>query len=39
VVRGDVVFGGGVVIRGTVTVEHDGPGQRRIASGSVLSDA
>jgi UTP--glucose-1-phosphate uridylyltransferase len=35
-VRGDVAFGAGVVVRGEVTVEHDGEGQRRIAEGTVL---
>ncbi len=35
-VRGDVAFGAGVVVRGAVTVEHDGDGQRLIADGSVL---
>jgi UTP--glucose-1-phosphate uridylyltransferase len=35
-VRGDVVFGAGVVVRGSVTVEHDGPDQLRIEDGAVL---
>ena len=35
-VRGDVAFGAGVVVRGAVTVEHDGDGQRRIEDGAVL---
>ncbi|MDP1850735.1 MAG: UTP--glucose-1-phosphate uridylyltransferase [Solirubrobacteraceae bacterium] len=35
-VRGDVAFGAGVVVRGEVTVEHDGDGQRRIEDGTVL---
>lgn len=35
-VRGDVAFGAGVVVRGSVTVEHDGGGQRRIADGALL---
>jgi len=35
-VRGDVAFGAGVVVRGEVTVEHDGDGQRRIDDGTVL---
>jgi UTP--glucose-1-phosphate uridylyltransferase len=35
-VRGDVVFGAGVVVRGEVTVEHEGEGQRRIDDGAVL---
>ncbi|HWC26335.1 MAG TPA: UTP--glucose-1-phosphate uridylyltransferase [Solirubrobacteraceae bacterium] len=35
-VRGDVAFGAGVVVRGAVTVEHDGDGQRRIEDGALL---
>jgi UTP--glucose-1-phosphate uridylyltransferase len=35
-VRGDVAFGSGVVVRGTVEVEHEGEGQRRIDDGTVL---
>ncbi len=35
-VSGDVAFGGGVVVRGSVTVEHDGEGQLRIEDGAVL---
>jgi UTP--glucose-1-phosphate uridylyltransferase len=35
-VRGDVAFGRGVVVRGRVTVAHDGPGRRRIEDGAVL---
>jgi len=35
-VRGDVAFGAGVVVRGAVTVEHDGDGRRRIADGARL---
>jgi UTP--glucose-1-phosphate uridylyltransferase len=35
-VAGDVVFGRGVVARGSVTVEHAGPGQLRIEDGAVL---
>ena len=35
-VRGDVAFGSGVVVRGSVEVEHAGDGQRRIEDGSVL---
>jgi len=35
-VRGDVVFGANVVVRGDVTVEHDGDGQRRVEDGAVL---
>ncbi len=35
-VRGDVVFGAAVVVRGAVTIEHDGGGQRRIADGALL---
>ncbi|MDP2710159.1 MAG: UTP--glucose-1-phosphate uridylyltransferase [Solirubrobacteraceae bacterium] len=35
-VRGDVVFGAGVVVRGAATVEHAGDGQRMIADGAML---
>jgi UTP--glucose-1-phosphate uridylyltransferase len=35
-VAGDVAFGAGVVVRGAVTVEHDGDGQLRIEDGTVL---
>jgi UTP--glucose-1-phosphate uridylyltransferase len=35
-VEGDVRFGAGVVVRGAVTVEHDGDGQLRIDDGTVL---
>lgn len=35
-VRGDVAFGAQVVVRGAVTVEHDGDGQKRIADGTLL---
>ncbi len=35
-VRGDVVFGADVVVRGEVTVEHHGDGQRQIDDGAVL---
>ena len=35
-VVGDVAFGRGVVIRGSVTIEHRGPGQLRIDDGTVL---
>jgi UTP--glucose-1-phosphate uridylyltransferase len=35
-VEGDVLFGSDVVVRGTVRVAHDGPGQRRIDDGTVL---
>ena len=35
-VRGDVAFGADVVVRGAVTVEHRGDGQRRIDDGTVL---
>ncbi len=35
-VRGDVAFGAGVVVRGAVTVEDDGDGQRRIEDGALL---
>jgi len=35
-VRGDVVFGRGVTVRGRATVVHDGPGASRIEDGAVL---
>jgi UTP--glucose-1-phosphate uridylyltransferase len=35
-VIGDIVFGADVVVRGAVTIEHSGDGQRRIADGDVL---
>ena len=35
-VRGDVAFGADVVVRGAVTIEHTGDGQRRIEDGAVL---
>ena len=35
-VRGDVAFGAGVVVRGSVTMEHGEDGQRRIEDGAVL---
>jgi UTP--glucose-1-phosphate uridylyltransferase len=35
-VRGDVAFGADVVVRGAVTIEHDGGEQRRIADGALL---
>ena len=35
-VRGDVAFGSGVVVRGSVEVEHAGDGQRLIEDGTVL---
>ncbi|MBA3747618.1 MAG: UTP--glucose-1-phosphate uridylyltransferase [Solirubrobacterales bacterium] len=35
-VSGDVAFGSGVVVRGTVEVEHEGEDQRRIDDGTVL---
>ena len=35
-VEGDVAFGARVVVRGAVTVQHDGNGQKRIADGTVL---
>jgi UTP--glucose-1-phosphate uridylyltransferase len=38
VVRGDVVFEAEVVVRGHAHVEHDGPGHRVVARGSVLGD-
>jgi len=37
-VSGDVAFGAGVVVRGTVTVEHAGPGRLAIAPGTVLEN-
>ena len=37
VVRGDVGFGKGVVIRGSVTIEHPGDGRLLIEDGAVLS--
>ena len=36
-VRGDVRFGGGVVVRGTVLVEQTGEAQLRLASGTLLA--
>jgi UTP--glucose-1-phosphate uridylyltransferase len=36
VVRGDVGFGRGVVVRGSVEVEHDGQGRLEIEDGTVL---
>jgi hypothetical protein len=35
-VVGDVVFGRDVTVRGSVKVEHDGPGQLRIDDGALL---
>ena len=35
-VRGDVVFGRGIVVRGDVRIEHPGPDQLRIPDGAVL---
>src|SRR3954453_12410993 len=35
-VKGDVEFGADVVVRGAVTVEHDGDGRLRIEDGTVL---
>jgi UTP--glucose-1-phosphate uridylyltransferase len=35
-VVGDVVFGSGVVVRGSVRIEHAGPDQLRIEDGAVL---
>ena len=35
-VRGDVAFGSDVVVRGSVTVEHEGAGQRLVTDGTVL---
>jgi UTP--glucose-1-phosphate uridylyltransferase len=36
VVEGDVEFGAEVAVRGSVTVEHEGPDRLRIANGTVL---
>jgi UTP--glucose-1-phosphate uridylyltransferase len=36
VVKGDVLFGRGVVVRGSVTIENDGPEQLKIEDGAVL---
>jgi UTP--glucose-1-phosphate uridylyltransferase len=36
VVRGDVRFGGGVVVEGDVSVHHDGPDQHVVPAGTVL---
>jgi UTP--glucose-1-phosphate uridylyltransferase len=35
-VKGDVEFGTGVVVRGSVAIEHDGDGRLRIEDGTVL---
>ncbi|HWI06980.1 MAG TPA: UTP--glucose-1-phosphate uridylyltransferase [Solirubrobacteraceae bacterium] len=35
-VRGDIAFGAGVVVRGSVAIEHDGDGQKRIEDGALL---
>ena len=35
-VAGDVEFGADVVVRGAVTVEHDGDGRMRIEDGTIL---
>ncbi len=35
-VEGDVAFGSGVVVRGTVTVRQEGDGQTRVEDGTVL---
>ena len=35
-VEGDVAFGAGVVVRGTVTVRQEGDGQTRVEDGTVL---
>jgi UTP--glucose-1-phosphate uridylyltransferase len=35
-VEGDVRFGAGVVVRGSVTVEHQGDGELEIEDGTVL---
>jgi UTP--glucose-1-phosphate uridylyltransferase len=38
VVRGDVVFGGDVTVRGAVTIEHSGEGPKRIDDGALLGE-
>jgi hypothetical protein len=35
-VKGDVAFGSGVLVRGSVRVENRGSGQARIEDGAVL---
>ncbi len=35
-VRGDVAFGAKVVVRGAVTIEHDGPSQHRVEDATIL---
>jgi UTP--glucose-1-phosphate uridylyltransferase len=35
-VRGDVGFGAGVTVRGSVKIEHDGEGRLQIEDGTVL---
>jgi hypothetical protein len=35
-VKGDVLFGAGVVVRGAVTIEHSGDGRLEIEDGAVL---
>jgi UTP--glucose-1-phosphate uridylyltransferase len=37
-VRGDVAFGAGVVVRGAVEIEHDGPDQLVLDDATVLED-
>jgi len=39
VVEGDVEFGAGVTVRGSVTVENDGPERLRIEDGTTLEDS
>jgi UTP--glucose-1-phosphate uridylyltransferase len=39
VVEGDVEFGAGVVVRGSVTIEHEGPDRLRIEDGTILQDS
>ena len=37
-VRGDVAFGADVTVRGAVTIEHPGAGQKRIEDGALLAE-
>ncbi|TVS12790.1 MAG: UTP--glucose-1-phosphate uridylyltransferase [Wenzhouxiangella sp.] len=37
-VHGDILFEGGIVVRGRVNLVNEGTGQRRIPAGSVLAD-
>jgi UTP--glucose-1-phosphate uridylyltransferase len=38
VVRGDVVFGAGVTVRGSAEIHHDGPDPLTLADGTLLGD-